>query len=146
MFQGGLLKGFKWSLYQLVQEDWASWADTMGSGWTMSPGPKTKACWATLEQSGQFYCTGSPATSPLLCPRWRPMGRHIGPDPPMADWVHPQPRPVGLEPVKQAISAHERALCQLTVCFEFQSRSETRKGHKSYALQMAFRSKVQIQL
>ena len=25
---------------------------------------------------------------------------------------------------KQAISAHERALCQLTVCYEFQSRSE----------------------
>ena len=26
--------------------------------------------------------------------------------------------------IKQAISARERALCQLTVCFEFQSRSE----------------------
>ena len=28
---------------------------------------------------------------------------------------------------KQAISARERALCQLTVCFEFQSRSDRRK-------------------
>ena len=26
--------------------------------------------------------------------------------------------------MKQAISVRERALCQLTVCFEFQSRSE----------------------
>ena len=41
---------------------------------------------------------------------------------------------------KQAISAHERALCQLTVCFEFQSKSEERKGHKSCALQMVYRS------
>ena len=38
--------------------------------------------------------------------------------------------------LKQAISARERALCQLTVCFEFQSRSDRRKGHKSCALQM----------
>ena len=44
---------------------------------------------------------------------------------------------------EQAISACERALCQLTVCFEFQSRSESRKGHKGYALQMVFRRKVQ---
>ena len=42
--------------------------------------------------------------------------------------------------VKQAISARERALCQLTVCFEFQIRSERRKGHKSCALQMILRS------
>ena len=27
---------------------------------------------------------------------------------------------------KQAISARKRALCQLTVCFEFQSRSDRR--------------------
>ena len=32
---------------------------------------------------------------------------------------------------KQAISAYERALCQLTVCLEFQSRIDRRKGHKS---------------
>ena len=32
--------------------------------------------------------------------------------------------------LKQAISAREWALCQLTVCFEFQSRSDRRKGHK----------------
>ena len=32
---------------------------------------------------------------------------------------------------EQAISARERTLCQLTVCFEFQSRSDRRKGHKS---------------
>ena len=43
---------------------------------------------------------------------------------------------------KQAISARERALCQLTVCFEFQSRSDRRKGHKSCALPMVFRCKV----
>ena len=41
---------------------------------------------------------------------------------------------------KQATSARERALCQLTVCFEFQS--DRRKGHKSCALQMVFRRKV----
>ena len=41
---------------------------------------------------------------------------------------------------KQAISAREQALCQLTVYFEFQIRSERRKGHKSCALQMILRS------
>ena len=45
--------------------------------------------------------------------------------------------------LKQAINACEQALCQLTVYFQFQGRSERRKGHKSYALQMEFRSKVQ---
>ena len=44
---------------------------------------------------------------------------------------------------KQATSAPEWALCQLTVCFEFQSRSESRKGNKSCALQMVFRTKLQ---
>ena len=44
--------------------------------------------------------------------------------------------------IKQAISAREQALCQLTVCFEFQSRSDRRKGHKSCALEMVFRRKV----
>ena len=29
--------------------------------------------------------------------------------------------------IVQVISAHERALCQLTVCFKFQSRSDRRK-------------------
>ena len=43
---------------------------------------------------------------------------------------------------KQAISARERALCQLTVCFEFQSRSDRRKGHKNCVLIMVFRKKV----
>ena len=43
---------------------------------------------------------------------------------------------------KQAISAREQALCQLTVCFEFQIRSDRRKGHKSCALEMVFRRKV----
>ena len=43
---------------------------------------------------------------------------------------------------KQAISARERALGHLTVCFGFQSRSERRKGHKIYAQQMVFVSKV----
>ena len=40
---------------------------------------------------------------------------------------------------KQAISDRERALCQLTVCFEFQSRSDRRKGHKSSALDLMFK-------
>ena len=43
---------------------------------------------------------------------------------------------------KQAISARERALCQLTVCFEFQSRSDRRKKHKSCALEMVFGRKL----
>ena len=41
---------------------------------------------------------------------------------------------------------NEQALCQLTVCFEFQSRSERRKEHKSCALQKVSRSKVQSEL
>ena len=40
---------------------------------------------------------------------------------------------------KQAISARERALCQLTMRFEFQGISDRRKGHKSCALQMVTR-------
>ena len=44
--------------------------------------------------------------------------------------------------LKQAISARERALCQLTVCFEFQSRSDRRKKHKSCALEMVFGRKL----
>ena len=44
--------------------------------------------------------------------------------------------------VKQAISAHEWALYQLTVCLEYQSRSEGRRGHKNCTLQMALQSKV----
>ena len=43
---------------------------------------------------------------------------------------------------KQAINARERALCQLTVCFEFQSRSDRRKKHKSCALEMVFGRKL----
>ena len=46
--------------------------------------------------------------------------------------------------LKQAISARERALRQLTVCFEFQSRSERRKGHKSCVLQMDSEVKYQV--
>ena len=42
--------------------------------------------------------------------------------------------------IKQAIGACERALWQWTVCFDFQGRSERRKGHKSWALQMVCRS------
>ena len=40
------------------------------------------------------------------------------------------------------ISAREWALCQLTVCFEFQSRSDRREEHKSCAPQMVFRRRV----
>ena len=32
--------------------------------------------------------------------------------------------------LKQAISAREQALCQLTMCFEFHGTSESTKGHK----------------
>ena len=35
---------------------------------------------------------------------------------------------------KQAISAHEWALSQLSTCFEFLSKSEKRDGHKICAL------------
>ena len=45
---------------------------------------------------------------------------------------------------KQAICVREQAQCQLTFCFELQSTSESTKGHKSCALQMVLRSKVQI--
>ena len=34
-------------------------------------------------------------------------------------------------------------LCVSRLCFEFQSRGERSKGHKSCAMQMAFRGKVQ---
>ena len=44
----------------------------------------------------------------------------------------------------QAISACEQALCRLTLCFEFQSTSQSTKGHKSCALQMGLRNNVQI--
>ena len=40
---------------------------------------------------------------------------------------------------KQAISAHERVLCQLCV---LSFRVELKEGHKGCALQMVFRSKV----
>ena len=43
-------------------------------------------------------------------------------------------------PKQQAISAREWALRQLTLCYEFQSTSESTKGHKSCALQMVLRS------
>ena len=67
----------------------------------MSLGPKTKVCWASPEQSEWFSFMGSPATSPPLCPRWVLVGRHMRPDPPMADWVHPQLWPGDLVPVTQ---------------------------------------------
>ena len=46
--------------------------------------------------------------------------------------------------LKKKISAREQALCQLTVCFEFQSISERRKGHKSHAQQMASEIKYKV--
>ena len=52
---------------------------------------------------------------------------------------HPGP---SVQELKQAISAREWALCKLIVCFEIQSRSDRRKGHKSFALEMVFRRKV----
>ena len=50
----------------------------------------------------------------------------------------------GIISIKQAISTREQALCQLTVCFEFQSKSERRKGHKSCVLQMDSEVKYQV--
>ena len=44
---------------------------------------------------------------------------------------------------KQANSAREWTLCQVSVCFDFHIRSESRTGPKSCALQMVFRNKVQ---
>ena len=41
---------------------------------------------------------------------------------------------------KQAICVREWALCQLSLCFELQSTSESRKEYKSCMLQMLFRS------
>ena len=46
--------------------------------------------------------------------------------------------------IKQAISAPERTLCQLTLFLELQTTSESTKGHKSCALQMVLGSNVQI--
>ena len=45
--------------------------------------------------------------------------------------------------VEQAISAGEWTLCQLMMCFEFESRSERRKGQKSCSLLLVLKSKVQ---
>ena len=46
------------------------------------------------------------------------------------------PQPIEYIMVKQAISTRE----QLTLCLEFQSTSDSRKGYKSCALQMVFSS------
>ena len=40
---------------------------------------------------------------------------------------------------KQSVP-HEGALCQLTVCFEIQSTSKSRKGHNGCTLQILFTS------
>ena len=45
---------------------WTDWAGSAGCGWTWPLDPKTKACWATPEQSECFSCMGSLATSPPL--------------------------------------------------------------------------------
>ena len=60
----------------------------------------------------------------------------------ISDLVHDFMNFNALKNIKQAISARERALCQLTVCFEFQSRSDRRKRHKSCALEMVFGRKL----
>ena len=86
--------------FRFVRFLWGIWLKAVLTGWARRPGlvvsdstwslgPKTKACWATLEQSEWFFCMGSPATSPPLCPRWLLMGRHMHPEPPMADLVPP---------------------------------------------------------
>ena len=62
---------------------------------------KPKAFWATPEQSEWFYCMGSPATSPPLCPIWLMVGRCMLPDPTMADWTHPLLWPGDPVPVTQ---------------------------------------------
>ena len=75
--------------------DLVCWADTVGSDWTLPLDPRTRGCWAIPVQSGSFCYMGSLATSPPLCPRWLPVGRHMGPVPPMADSVHCPTRGAG---------------------------------------------------
>ena len=84
--------------------DWSHWADTVESDWTWPLGPRTRACWATPEQSVWFCCMGSPATFPPLCPRWLLVGRHRYPDLPRTGWVNPLPMPRDLELVTQTVA------------------------------------------
>ena len=43
---------------------------------------------------------------------------------------------------KQSVPVNR--LCQLTLCFEFQSKSDRRKGHRGFALQMVSEVKYQV--
>ena len=45
---------------------------------------------------------------------------------------------------EQAISAREWALCQLTLCFELQSTSESGKGHKNCAPNLTWKRKSKV--
>ena len=40
------------------------WEGTEGSGWTWPLDPRSRASWATLEQSELFSCTGNPLALP----------------------------------------------------------------------------------
>ena len=91
-------EGYDW---RAVSTGCEYWAGSVGFGWTWPLDPRTKACWASLDQSEWFSCMGSPATSPPLCPIWLLVGRRMCPDPPMADWVHPLLWPQDPVPVTQ---------------------------------------------
>ena len=88
-------------LIEWLSTGWADWAGSVGFGWTWPLDHKTKACWATPEQSEWFSCMGSPATPPPLCPIWLMVGRCMLPDPTMADWAHPLLWPGDPVPVTQ---------------------------------------------
>ena len=85
-------------LIEWLSTGWADWAGSVGFGWTWPLDPKTKACWATLEQSEWFSCMGSPATPPPLCPIWLMV---YASSPTMADWAHPLLWPGDPVPVTQ---------------------------------------------
>ena len=92
------------SVRDLIEWSWTGWADWAGSegcGWTWPLDPKTKACWATPEQSEWFSYMGSLVTSPPLCPIWLMVRRCILLDPTMADWAHPLLWPGDPVPVTQ---------------------------------------------
>ena len=88
-------------LIEWLSTGWAYWAGSVGFSWTWPLDPKTKACWATPEQSEWFSCMGNLATSRPLCPIWLMVGRCMLSDPTMADWAHPLLWPGDPVPVTQ---------------------------------------------
>ena len=88
-------------LIEWLWTGWTDWAGSVGYGWTWPLDPKTKAYWATPEQSEWFSYMGSLATSPPLCPIWLMVRRCMLLDPTMADWAHPLLWPGDPVPVTQ---------------------------------------------